>query len=74
MGELDMWTVYDHPRDFPELFVARRWTITAGGVERTDDVKGAHTLQTLQDELVDMGLTCVPRFVGDDPVIVEVWL
>jgi uncharacterized C2H2 Zn-finger protein len=24
---LSMWTIYDHPRDYPAYFVARRWEI-----------------------------------------------
>lgn len=71
---LDLWTVYDHPRDYPELYVARRWVVTAGGIERTDDVRGAHLIDTLRDELIDMGLTCIRRADDDDPVIVETWL
>jgi hypothetical protein len=27
---LAMWTIYDHPKDFPEHFVARKWLITGG--------------------------------------------
>ena len=27
---LSMWTVYDHPSDFPDLFIARRWEVGEG--------------------------------------------
>jgi len=75
---LDMWTVYDHPRDFPNVFVARRWYIDMSGsaakIVATDDTLEANTLHMLRVTLMQMGKTCLHRMPGDDPKIVEVWV
>lgn len=72
---LSMWTVYDVPTDYPGLFVARRYTVTAGRVEVTDDVKTSETLIGIREIIVtETGCTaCIGRSPGDDPVIVETW-
>lgn len=72
---LRMWTVYDHPKDFPDYFVARLYEVDGSGVRATESVIQAKNLDTLREMLLcDMHLTCLPRFANDDPAIVEVWL
>lgn len=73
---LAMWTVYDHPSDFPRGYVARRFEIGKGldGPQPTDDVVGAGDLQQLRDSLRHAGLVCLTRNEGDEPQIVETWL
>lgn len=72
---LDIWTVYDHPLDYPELFVARMWSITQAGGTATVELLCATDLELLRKLFEDgMGLTCIPRSPGDDPKIVECWL
>jgi hypothetical protein len=70
---LPIWTVYDHPLDFPYGFVARKFDISGDGPVPTTDVLGAVTLAELRLQLPD-GLTRIPRLHGDDPKIVEIWL
>jgi hypothetical protein len=70
---LGIWTVYDHPRDFPDCFVARRSLSSAGGIFMTDEVVTAATLEELR-ALLPPGLYRIDRDPLDDPVIVEVWL
>jgi hypothetical protein len=76
-GVLAMWTVYDHPSDFPECFVARKWEIPAREAPRaTAEVLTAPTLTQLR-ELIVMDTCCLARMDRDpaaDPKIVEVWL
>lgn len=67
---IDIWTVYDHPSDWPDWYVARRFD----GEEPTDDMLMNRSLAALRDSLADMGLTCLARSQEDDPVIVETWL
>jgi hypothetical protein len=74
-GQLNIWTIYDHPRDFPDNFVARRFETGSGnpapGV--TDDVLvGELALMRLAFQRA--GLTCLTRNEGDDRKIVETWL
>jgi hypothetical protein len=67
------WTVFDHPRDYPDVFVARRWVARRGEVVPTHDMFTADSLAELR-ALLPAGLICVPRMPWDDTKIVEVWL
>lgn len=68
---LDMWVIYDHPKDFPHSFVARRWEVTT--VEKpTKDYYAAPTRAEVE-ALLPPGLYFMPRFDNDDATIVGVW-
>jgi hypothetical protein len=69
-----MWTVYDHPRDYPTLFVARKFQITARGALPTTDVISDKKLEVIRNWMRASHLTCLPRDPNDDAKIVEVWL
>jgi hypothetical protein len=67
---LEIWTVYDHPKDFPDLYVARLFindTPTAKTMKNAD-------LDAIRRQLRNKGFTRLPRQEADDPVIVECWL
>jgi hypothetical protein len=67
---LAIWTVYDHPTDFPDSYVARRFLL-----ERpTRTVMIEPTLDALRSKLAALGLVRLARSPEDDPKIVEVWL
>lgn len=70
--ELVQFVIYERPKDFPEHFVVRRWTITHG---RTAPDLVACLCSTLAEarETVPPDLVCMPRMDDDDAVIVEVW-
>jgi hypothetical protein len=72
---LNIWTVYDHPKDFPHSFVARRFEIgkQADGPLATDDVV-LGDLRTIRESFRRCGLTCIRRSDTDEPQIVECWL
>lgn len=72
-GVLSIWIIYDHPSDFPDSFVARRWEVRCVPVP-TRDVLRADQLLTLQVYLATRGLVRFPRMPDDDPRIVEAWL
>jgi hypothetical protein len=75
MTALAMWTVYKHPKDYPDVFVARRFDVDAEGPKPSSSVIVAEDLDTLRDILAfQMHLTCLSRNAEDDPVIVETWL
>jgi len=74
MTTLQMWTVYDHPRDFPTEYVARMFEVDAAGARPTAMVLASISLDLLRDELAARGLTPLTRSPDDDPKIVEVWL
>jgi hypothetical protein len=70
-----MWTIYDHPRDYPHSFVARKFEVGAGGVTTaTAEMIVAPDLAGIRRVLANRGLTCLARDPADDPNIVETWL
>lgn len=68
-GPLEMFVVYDHPKDYPGHFVVRRWFAD----RPTEDFAIADTIEKVRAE-VPMGLHRMPRQEKDDAVIVEVWI
>lgn len=72
--EIRVLTLYERPKDFPELFVARWLTVKDGTVTPDPEVLAtALTLEKLR-EVVPPGLSLFPRHPSDDPCIVESWL
>ena len=72
---LRMWTVYDHPKDLPDYFVARLWHCYAKEPALPTGIfLKCEALEPIRDFLLQHGFTCLPRSPLDDPVIVEVWL
>lgn len=80
-GVLNIWTVYDHPTDFPNSYVARRFEIGNGDIgpdnlpepRRTDDLVQGE-LQIIRASFRHCGLTCLKRHEDDEPQIIECWL
>ena len=70
---LSIWTVYDHPTDFPNEFVARRWEVHDKPVP-TDDIITSNDVNLIRASLASRGLTCLAPSKDDDPNIVETWL
>ena len=71
---LCIWVVYEHPSDFPEWYVARRWELGSAGEVKTDETIMGRLLSEVRARLESRGLTMIPRFLEDDPVILECWL
>lgn len=67
---LAIWVIYDHPTDWPNHFVARRWV----DERPTEDMVLAFDLDRLREFLAEHGFVCLARMEGDDPKIVETWL
>lgn len=65
----EMWVVYDHPTDFPESYVARKWK----NCTPTQDIIVETTLETVRERLPN-GLVRLERHELDDPCIVESWI
>lgn len=72
LNHLKMWTIYDHPVDYPNHFVARLFVIKAGDVRPTQVVITHEYLEHLR-ALLPKGLTCLPSVIGDEPNIIESW-
>ena len=71
---MNMWTIYDHPRDFPDFYVARLFKVDAEGTRATVEVVLSSSLDEIRRSMCLLGLTCLNRSPEDDPLIVEVWL
>jgi len=69
---MDIWTIYDHPRDQPDKFVMRKWQVTEEIVAGPKVV--ADSLDELRDLALTNGMVCVTRHTTDDPKIVESWI
>lgn len=70
---LSIWTVYDHPKDYNDAFVARKFL----NDKPTDDILLAPTLEELRkavQKAADYELLRMERSECDDPFIVESWL
>lgn len=73
MTKMSMWTIYDHPLDYPDSFVARRFEIGKSH-KATTDVLTAPTLDMLRAKLPREFSACLSRDPNDEPAIVETWL
>lgn len=70
-----LWTVYDHPTDYPDHYVARLWEINGRGEEvATDTVMFSDSLEWLRMQLERAGFVRIPRAELDDPKILESWI
>lgn len=69
---LSLWTIYERPKDYPTQFVARRFEAT-DPPKATSDLLLADDLDGIRN-MLPAGLYCLPRQLGDDPVIIETWL
>jgi hypothetical protein len=73
LGQLLIWSIYDHPPDYPQWFVARPTIIrpkTSGALPMH---LMAHDLEKLRAMLPD-GLTRLSAAAWDDPQVIEVWV
>lgn len=68
---LAIWNVYFNPKDYPGLYVARKFLIKEVDVP-TLEVLTAPTLQELRDQL-PWGLVPWPRHPSDPSICVESW-
>lgn len=74
MTDLVIWTVFDHPSDFPDVFIARKSHVNADGLRISQEAIASADLTALRRELAGRGLTSLGRLDDDEPHIVEVWL
>lgn len=67
-----LWTIYDHPDDYPEHYVVRQYEVASGEVV----AHGATLFNTLKEARasVQRGRVSIARHLDDDPKIVETWL
>lgn len=74
------WTIYDHPKDYPGQFVARKWTVSAGQLHAWPDCFAHPELDRVRffvrGKIKATGF--IPhrfdRAPEDEPAILEVWV
>lgn len=73
---LNIYVVYNKPKDFPEEFVVRRWLVTndGRGLPNKYPMLRGKDLDAVRASLTNAGLHRIERFVNDDPVILETWV
>lgn len=70
---LSIFTVYDHPRDFPDCFVVRRFDTALGVCAPSPYFRTGATLDEVRN-MLPPGLVMMHRQADDDPAIVEIWI
>lgn len=73
--DIVFYTIYDHPKDFPNEFVCRKHRINClGNIHPELDLFArGPTLASVREKLPP-GLVCFQRDLADDAVIVESWM
>ena len=73
---LVMWTVYEHPKDCPGEYVARKFVITEDFCRSSNESISSRSLTDVRNVLRSLypGLIQLKRPPDDEPHIVEVWL
>lgn len=70
---MSQFVIYDHPSDYPDHFVVRRWDIMPDSLKPDQECKIANSLVEARS-LVPHGYHRLPRAKNDDPKIVEIWI
>ena len=71
-----IWVVYDHPTDYPDDYVARKFTVTHKDDKGTptDEILVSKRLEDIREVMRFKRLIAIARFTVDDPKIIETWL
>jgi hypothetical protein len=71
---MEMFVVYERPKDYPDKFVVRRWSISGERVDADGD--WFFLGETLEDvrEKVPRHCIRIHRHPYDEPQILEVWI
>lgn len=69
-----IWVVYDHPRDYPNCYVARKWRYDVNPPEPTHDMIISPSIEKLREMMIDAGLARIHRHPMDDRAIMEIWV
>jgi hypothetical protein len=72
-GALCLWTIYDHPRDYPQGICARRHELAGGKSTPTEHLLVGE-LGFLRAIFREAKLVCICRQENDDKPIVETWI
>lgn len=73
---IEMWTIYKHPRDFPDKYVARKHCAMNGRHWPTEELFAHADLKAVREFVRKQlpGSVCLPRHGNDDWAVLETWL
>jgi hypothetical protein len=69
-GALELYVVYDRPKDFPDKWVVRKFLYD----KPTDEHWTYVHLNAARAPMIARGLVRIPANPTDDPVILETWM
>ncbi len=67
---IEIWTIYDRPRDYPNGFIARKFNNNIP----TKSTLTSDNLEALRDKFKEEGLSLICRDPSDANSIVESWI
>lgn len=71
--KIPMAVIYDHPKDFPDVYLCRIWE--GAGCHPTNKALQKSSPEKLREDILAAGFTArFPREEGDDKVILETWI
>jgi hypothetical protein len=73
MTSLKIYTIYNKPKNYPDYFIAREFTINGGQIISGEIVASAKSLEGIRAQLAK-GLKKMARVDNDPPSLVESWL
>ena len=68
------WTIYDHPKDYPDGYVLRAQFIMKDNSVRPDAIAWYADHPDKLRAIVPRDKVCLMRMPEDDPVILETWI
>jgi hypothetical protein len=73
---VDIYVIYDHPSDYPDNFVVRRWTIQPGTFFPTDELWRHDSIEAARSQARRFSQhdSRIGRLQKDDPTIIETWI
>lgn len=71
--QLPLFTLYDHPADYPDVYIARLW-LTLPEARPTDYAMTCESVEPIREQMINLGLTRLERAPEDDPSILETWI
>ncbi len=75
MSQVEIWTVFEKPTDFPQDYVARRFVIQGGEPPwGTEEKIVSKSLDLIRASMQARGLILLPRDENDQPRILESWI
>lgn len=70
---MDYYVIYEYPSDFPHNFVVRKFTLDSRMQVKPGTCMLFASLEGARYSIPQY-MNRIPRYVSDDPVIVETWI